>query len=52
VSGDGAVDLNTTYLKHLEEEQKAKAEELEKEKKDKEKDNIESDKQTPPEEKK
>jgi AFG3 family protein len=52
VSGDGSVDLNTTYLKHLEEEQKAKAEELEKEKKDKEKDNIESDKQTPPEEKK
>ncbi|MBX9852290.1 MAG: ATP-dependent zinc metalloprotease FtsH [Cytophagaceae bacterium] len=32
VSGDGAVDLNTNYLKHLEEEQKAKREKEESEK--------------------
>ncbi|HXA02690.1 MAG TPA: AAA family ATPase, partial [Cytophagaceae bacterium] len=46
VSGDGAVDLNTNYLKHLEEEQKAKTEEKEKEKE------KEGDKQSTPEEKK
>jgi AFG3 family protein len=47
VSGDGAVDLNTNYLKHLEEEQKAKTEELEKEKKEKE-----GNEKTPTEDKK
>jgi len=33
VSGDGAVDLNTQYLKHLEEEQKAKKDKEEEDKK-------------------
>jgi cell division protease FtsH len=33
VSGDGSVDLNTQYLKHLEEEQKAKKDKEEEEKK-------------------
>ena len=48
VSGDGAVDLNTNYLKQLEEEQKAKTEETEKEK-EKEK---QADKQDSSEDKK
>jgi cell division protease FtsH len=53
VSGDGSVDLNTNYLKHLEEEQKAITEEHDKEKsQDNDKSKDEATKPNPPEEKK